>query len=139
MPFFITSLCNKFLFAADKIAPNGRNAAQVFYNLFDCLNRIIDLFLGIFLRQTEAKRAVCYIVDSTDSKKHVAWVERAGGTRRARRSIYALIVKKQQQGFPLNALKAEIDVTGKSLLGVTVEDRMGYLGKSRNKLGAQGC
>ena len=98
-----------------------------FFNGFD---DIIRLLLGDILADRKSERPVRHIVYPTDSKQHVARVERSRGAGASRGSGDTFLIEQEQNALALDALKAEIDVAGETLCRVAVERAVGYLGQA---------
>ena len=61
---------------------------------------------------------------SSDRQEDVARIKGTGRACASGGSLYTLVIKEQQQGFPFYAFKAEINISRETLFGVTVERRM---------------
>ena len=59
-----------------------------------------------------------------DRQQHMARVQGAGSTRTSGRRFNAFVIQQEQQGFSLNALKAEIHIPGQPALRIPVQRRM---------------
>ena len=93
-----------------KVAPERRHTAEIRHDVGYRLDDIVDVLLGCVLAESEAQGAVRDFVGSADSEEDVAWVKRAGGTRRAGRRANSLVVKQQEQRFSLDTLEAEVHI-----------------------------
>ncbi|MPM29643.1 hypothetical protein SDC9_76183 [bioreactor metagenome] len=58
-------------------------------------------------------------------QQHMAGVQGPGGTGASRGRADALLVQQQKQGFPFDALKAQVHVAGKAALPLAVENAVG--------------
>ena len=60
-----------------------------------------------------------------DGQQDMAGVQGAGGAGRAGGGADAPVVQQQEQTFPLNALKTEVDIAGETVYRVAVEGGVG--------------
>ena len=71
-----------------------------------------------------------HIVHSADGKQDMARIQRPGRACTAGGCLDPLVVQKQEQGLSLNSLEAEIHISRKTLLPVSVQGGVRDLGKA---------
>ena len=131
-------LQHELLLAANQLFPHGRDAPQIFHDPGDFLENVIHILLGVPLAEAQTQGAVGHLVGPANGQQHVAGIQRAGGAGAAGGGANPRLIQKQQQAFPLNALKAEVHIAGEPVDRVAVQGAVGNPGKSGNQLIPQG-
>ena len=77
-------------------------------------------------------------MDPADGQQHVAGVQRTGGAGRAGGGTDPPVVQQEQEGLPLDAFKAEVDIAGEALYRIPVQQGVGDPGQPPDQLVPQG-